>query len=189
MRAFSHSGRPCAPGIPLACCRKGRYSVGVPSGGGATGLSSQRWRTSKVFVPSSSTFRLICLRATALLSPSHFAPYGIYGIARWDGRAVSAIAGESRSHAARLLPRASNPRRFAAGPRACRVPLQDSWSCRLDRVQRREFLAAEESQPLRLVAARQPLETSNLHVGAKRSTARRSRPVSGRSWTGQRTTP
>src|SRR5687768_2781395 len=68
MRALSHSGRPCAPGTPLACCLKGRYSVAVPSGGGGTGLSSQRWRTSKVFVPSSSTLRLICLRATALLS-------------------------------------------------------------------------------------------------------------------------
>src|SRR5687768_5157067 len=68
MRALSHSGRPWAP---LACCRKGRYSVGVPSGGGGTGLSSQRWRTSKVFVPSSNTFKLICLRATALLSFSH----------------------------------------------------------------------------------------------------------------------
>src|ERR671913_670746 len=71
MRALSHSGRPCAPGTPLACCLKGRYSVGVPSGGGGTGLSSQRWRTSKVFVPSSNTFKLICLRATALLSLSH----------------------------------------------------------------------------------------------------------------------
>jgi hypothetical protein len=76
---------------------------------------------------------------------------------------VSAIASESRSHAARLLPRASNPRRFAAGSRACRVPVQESRSCRLDRVQRREFLAAEEPQLLQLVAARQPLETSNLH--------------------------
>src|ERR687891_1846510 len=74
MRAFSHSGRPWAPGTPLACCLKGRYSVGVPSGGGGTGLSSQRWRTSKVFVPSSNTFKLICLRATALLSFSHSAP-------------------------------------------------------------------------------------------------------------------
>src|SRR5919107_5519731 len=68
MRALSHSGRPCAPGTPLACCLKGRYSVAVPSGGGGTGLSSQRWRTSKVFVPPSSTLMLICLRATALLS-------------------------------------------------------------------------------------------------------------------------
>src|SRR5215211_4259312 len=73
MRALSHSGRPCAPGTPLACCRKGKYSVDVPSGGGGTVLSSQRWRTSKVFVPSSNTFRLIFLRATALLSSSHFA--------------------------------------------------------------------------------------------------------------------
>src|SRR5688572_3834420 len=79
MRALSHSGRPCAPGTPLACCRKGRYSVGVPSGGGGTGLSSQRWRTSKVFVPSSNTFKLICLRATALLSLSHSAPMVSHG--------------------------------------------------------------------------------------------------------------
>src|SRR5215207_9168769 len=94
MRALSHSGRPCEPGTPLDCCRKGRYSVGVPSGGGGTGLSSQRWRTSKVFVPSSSTFRLIFLRATALLSPSHFAPYGI---ARRRDRAVSPIAERGKS--------------------------------------------------------------------------------------------
>src|ERR671910_569736 len=99
MRAFSHSGRPWAPGTPLACCRKGRYSVGVPSGGGGTGLSSQRWRTSKVFVPSSNTFKLICLRATALLSSSHFAPYGI---ARRGGRAVSPIA--ERHGKARAFP-------------------------------------------------------------------------------------
>src|SRR5215213_2397951 len=79
MRALSHSGRPCAPGTPLACCRKGRYSVGVPSGGGGTGLSSQRWRTSKVFVPSSNTFKLICLRATTLLSSSHSAPMVSHG--------------------------------------------------------------------------------------------------------------
>src|SRR5215203_1391212 len=87
MRAFSHSGRPWAPGTPLACCRKGRYSVGVPSGGGGTGLSSQRWRTSKVFVPSSNTFKLICLRATALLSCSHSAPMVSHG-----GRPVSPIS-------------------------------------------------------------------------------------------------
>src|ERR687896_1441892 len=79
MRALSHSGRPCAPGTPLACCLKGRYSVAVPSGGGGTGLSSQRWRTSKVFVPSSNTFKLICLRATALLSHSHSAPMVSHG--------------------------------------------------------------------------------------------------------------
>src|SRR5919112_2691651 len=79
MRALSHSGRPWTPGTPLACCLKGKYSVGVPSGGGGTGLSSQRWRTSKVFVPSSNTFKLICLRATALLSVSHSAPMVSHG--------------------------------------------------------------------------------------------------------------
>ena len=55
-----------------------------------------------------------------------------------------------------------DPRRFAARLRACRVPVKDK-SCRLDRVQRREFLTAEEPQLLRLVAARQPIETFNLH--------------------------
>src|SRR5215207_6272415 len=79
MRALSHPGRPCAPGTPVACCLKGRYSVGVPSGGGGTGLSSQRWRTWKVFVPSSNTFSSICLRATALLSSSHSEPMVSHG--------------------------------------------------------------------------------------------------------------
>src|SRR5919199_3748410 len=94
MRALSHSGRPCEPGTPLDCCRKGRYSVGVPSGGGGTGLSSQRWRTSKVFVPSSSTFSSIFLRATALLSSSHPASYGS---ACRRGRTVSPIAERGKS--------------------------------------------------------------------------------------------
>ena len=74
-RALSHSGRPCAPGAPFLCCRNGRYSVGMPSGGGATERSSQRWRTSKVRVPFSRTLRLICLRATVLLSSTPSALY------------------------------------------------------------------------------------------------------------------
>src|SRR5215203_3859691 len=83
MRAFSHSGRRGLQGYQGDHARKGRYSVAVPSGGGGTGLSSQRWRTSKVLVPSSSTLILICLRATALLSSSHSALMVSHG-----GRAV-----------------------------------------------------------------------------------------------------
>src|SRR5918911_1330202 len=66
--ALSHSGRPCKPFL----CRNGRYSVGVPSGGEATGRSSQRCRTSKVRLPSSKTLSEIRLRATVLLSSHVF---------------------------------------------------------------------------------------------------------------------
>src|SRR5918999_3000928 len=71
-RALSHSGLPCAPLFPRCM---GKYCVGTPSGGGATGRSSQRWRTSKVCAPFSKTLSEICLRATVLLSPLHFPPY------------------------------------------------------------------------------------------------------------------
>src|SRR5919112_2314518 len=76
-RALSHSGRPRRrpPFSSLSRRCMGRYCVGTPSGGGATGLSSHRCRTSKVRAPFSNTLSETCLRATVLLSPFRLAPY------------------------------------------------------------------------------------------------------------------
>src|SRR5215204_7593585 len=69
--ALSHSGRSWPPF--LRRCR-GRYCVIPPSGGGATGRSFQRCRTSKVRVPFSKTLSEIFLRATVLLSHMQLPP-------------------------------------------------------------------------------------------------------------------